>query len=91
MKQVVWVASEGSLAYSWAYRDAEAVPKPRKTRVLAVSASDVRVTRLDEATIRLSPKDGFFASEFHQLMRGPSRPFHAGDVVELSNVTVTVT
>ena len=34
---------------------------------------------------------GFFASEVHQLMRDPSHRSQVGEVVELSDVTVTVT
>jgi hypothetical protein len=87
----VWVASEASLGFNWRERDAAGIPKPGKTRILAVSLGDVSVTRLDEVTLRLRPADGFFASEFHQLTRGPSRPFRGGEHVELSNLTAMVT
>lgn len=65
-------------------------PRPGKARILATSLGDVSVTRLDDVTLRVRPSDGFFASEASQVFRGPSRPFHAGDVVELSNMTARV-
>jgi hypothetical protein len=87
---VVRIASEGSLSFSWWQRDSEGIPNPAKTRVLALSLGDLSVTRLDEVTLRLRPEDGFFPREAHQLLRGPSRPFHQGDVVELSDMKATV-
>ncbi len=89
---VVSVGSEGSIFFAWAYRDAEGIPRPGRTRILATSFGEVSVTRLDDVTLRVRPEGGFLASEMHQLLRNPSsRPFHAGEVVELSNMRATVT
>jgi hypothetical protein len=79
------------LLQSWELRDDNGIPRPGKTRMLAASLGDVSVTRLDEVTLRLRPTDGFFASEANQFLRGPSQPFQHGAVVELSNMTATVT
>ena len=76
---------------TWSMRDAEGIPKPGKTRILAASFGDVSVTRLDPVTLRLRPKDGFFPSDSSKLFRSSSRPYHAGEVVTLSNMTATIT
>jgi hypothetical protein len=88
---VVWTAFEPAVYFSWTKRDADGIPRPGRTRILATSLGDVSVTRLDEVTLRLQPRDGFFASEASKLMRGASRPFLRGDVVTLSNMKATVT
>jgi hypothetical protein len=75
------------LAYRQPHRDAEGAPNPGKARILALSLGYHSVTRRDEVTLRLRPDDGFFPSEAYRLLRGPSRPFHIGEVVELSNMT----
>ena len=87
---VVWTMSEGGTYASWCRRYAEGIPRPGRTRLLAESFADVSVTRLDEVTLRLHIDGGFLDSKMHRLLRGPSRPFHQGDVVELSNMTATV-
>lgn len=87
----VWMAFEPAVYYSWYKRDSEAVPKPGRTRVLATGPGDVSVARLDDVTLRVRPNAGFLGSEASRVYRGPSRPFHAGDVVNLSNMTATVT
>jgi hypothetical protein len=88
---VVWVISEGGLYASWNHRFAEGIPVPGKTRILSTSLSNVSVTRLDEVTLRLRPERGFYDARFQQLIRSLSQPFHNGDVVQLSNMTATVT
>lgn len=89
---VVWSLLEASVYVSWNRRYAEAIPAPRKWRILSSCMGDVSVTRLDEVTLRLCPKNGFLDSAVQQMMRDPaSHPFRKGDVVKLSNMTATVT
>jgi hypothetical protein len=88
---VAWMAFDPAVYFSWTKRDAEGIPRPGKTRILSVSVGDVSVTRPDEVTLRVRPRDGFFAGEVSKVMRDASRPFRAGDVVTLSNMTATVT
>lgn len=87
---VVWTSSEAPLGFSWAQRSAEGAPLPGKTRLLALSNAPVTVRRVDARTLRIHSAAGWFDSAMHQLSRGPSRPFHAGDSVRLSDVTVLV-
>jgi hypothetical protein len=88
---VPWMAFEPAVYFSWYKRDFEGAHKPGKARILASSFGDVLVTRLDDVTLRLRPSDGFVGSEASQVFRGPSRPFHRGDEVLLSNMTASVT
>jgi len=86
----MWVGTEVVLYSSAISREAQAIPRPNRTRTLAMTADDVSVTRVDEVTLRLRSGDGFFAGEARQLLRGPSRPFRQGDVIRLSDMTATV-
>ena len=83
---VVSVASEGSVFFAWASRDAHGIPTPRGTRILSTGLGTTTVTRLDERTLRVEPEGGFLSGEMQQLMRSASRPFHVGDEVELSDM-----
>jgi hypothetical protein len=87
---VPWINLEMPLWLAWSQRDAEGIPKPRKTRVLSVSFGDVFVARPDAVTLVLRPKDGFFAGDSSKVFRSSSRPFHKGDVVKVSDMTATV-
>jgi hypothetical protein len=88
---VVSVASDGHLGYVRTRRDVAGIPFPSKARILVASFGDVSVTRLDDVTLRLRPADGFFANPMHRLYNDPARPLREGDVVELSDMTATVT
>jgi hypothetical protein len=87
---LVWTNMEPAVYYSWSLRDHEGTPRPGRTRILATSAEDVSITRLDEVSLRLQAHDGFFASEVSRVLRGASRPFSKGEVVQLSNMSATV-
>lgn len=87
---VVSAASEGPVYFSWSYRDAERIPKPGRTRLLALSLGALSVTRLDDLTLRVRAEGGLFANEAQQMLRGPSRPFRVGETVVLSNMRATV-
>lgn len=64
--------------------------RPRRMRWLTTGASDVRIERLDEQTLRVSPEIGFLAFPHDQLLRGPGMPFSAGDEVELTGVRIRI-
>ena len=87
---VVSAPSEAGIFFAWSYRDAREIPKPGRTRLLATSLGSVSVTRLDGLTLRIRPDRGFLATEAQRMLRSPSRPFRAGDAVELSNMRATV-
>jgi hypothetical protein len=87
---VVTTASEGPIGVTWWQRDALAIAKPRAARILVATFGETSIQRLDASTLRLHRDLGFFESEMHELARGRSIPFHRGDVVALSDLTVTV-
>jgi hypothetical protein len=59
-------------------------------RVLVTCFAKLRVSRLDATTLRIRPEKGFLDSELLRIVRGPSRPFHRGDEVVLSDLCVRV-
>jgi hypothetical protein len=88
---VVSTETEGPLSFAWSERDALGVPRPRRTRILAVCHGDVVVTRLDDHTLRVQPDQGFLNHVMHQFGRDSTRPFQRGDQITLSNMVATVT
>jgi hypothetical protein len=83
-------AAEMTAFPPWMQRQVSGVPRPRRMRVLATCFSDVRVSRPDARTLRLRPEEGFLDNGLLRMVRGPSRPFHAGDEVVLSDMRVRV-
>lgn len=88
---VVSTITEGGVYASLNRRYAKGIPRPRRSRILALSFDDVSITRLDAQTLRVRPQHGFLDSVVHQLMRDPSRPFRQGEVIELADMSATVT
>jgi len=83
-------AAELTTLPPWMQRQVEGVPRPRAFRLLANSFGALRVTRVDERTLRIRPERGFLDNELLRMVRGVSRPFHAGDEVALSDMRVRV-
>jgi len=73
----------------WMQRQLQEIPRPRSFR-LANSYGTLRVTRVDERTLRIRPQRGFLDNELLRMVRGVSRPFRAGDEVVLSDLRVRV-
>jgi hypothetical protein len=69
---------------------AAGVPHPKHVNWLATASSDVKVTRLDEHTLRIEPERGFLYSAPEQHYRGDTRSLPAGSRVELTVFTATV-
>ena len=53
---IPWLMFEAPLWFTYSMRDAEGIPKPGQTRILAASFGDVSVTRLDTFTCACAPK-----------------------------------
>ena len=83
-------AAEMTTFPPWMQRQLQDVPRPRSFRLLANSFGALRVTRLDERTLRIRPQRGFLDNELLRMVRGVSRPFHTGDEVVLSDMSVRV-
>jgi hypothetical protein len=69
---------------------AAGVKHPEQLNWLATASSDVKVTRLDERTLRIEPERGFLYSAPEQHYRGDTRSLPAGTRVELTLFTATV-
>lgn len=74
----------------WMERQVSGAPLPRRMRLLATCLAQVRVSRPDATTLRVRPDNGFLDNGLLRMIRGPSRPFHAGDEVVLSDMRVRV-
>jgi hypothetical protein len=83
-------AAEMTTFPPWMQRQVSGAPRPRRMRVLATCLADLEVTRVDATTLRVRPRQGFLDHDFLRMVRGLSRPFHAGDEVALSDVSVRV-
>ncbi|HXY40517.1 MAG TPA: hypothetical protein VEQ10_12655, partial [Vicinamibacteria bacterium] len=83
-------AAEMTSFPSWMQRQVTGTPRPRHMRVLATCFADLRVTRVDGATLRVRPERGFLDNETLRMVRGLSRPFHPGDTVVLPGLRVRV-
>lgn len=88
---VVSAPNDGLVSYLPFLRASQRRPAPQKLRLLTTSFAPVLIERLDERTLRLRPGDGFLPDMAHQMLRGPQRPFTAGEVIELQDMTVEVT
>jgi hypothetical protein len=53
-------------------------------------SSAVVVTRVGDRTLRIRPENGYLEHEPERMLRSLSNPFHAGDVVRLPGLTITV-
>jgi hypothetical protein len=64
--------------------------RPKHLRWLATGLSAVKLERLDARTLRISPEGGFLQFEMDRMLRDASDSFHAGDVVALTDLTLTI-
>ena len=83
-------AAEFTTFPPWMQRQVRGVARPRRMRVLATCFARLRVTRVDATTLRVRPEKGFLDNGLLRIVRGPSRPFHPGDEVALSDLRVRV-
>ena len=65
-------------------------PLPRSLRVLATASSALSVQRLDERSLILCPKSGYFSTPLSGFLYNTEHPLKQGDTIELSNVSITV-
>ncbi len=65
-------------------------PLPRSKQVLAPASSALTVQRLDERSLILCPKSGYFTTPLSRLFYNTEHPLARGETIELSNVSITV-
>jgi len=77
--------------YFPSFRAARGATLPAHFRWLATGESELRVARVDEHTLRITPADGFLSSSSQRMFRRADRRFAPGEVVALSDVSFQVT
>jgi hypothetical protein len=65
-------------------------PIPLHTRVLAPAAPSVRIRRLDERTLEVTPGWGYLDLVLDRVFRAERRPLAVGEQIKLTGMTVTV-
>ncbi len=66
-------------------------PVPRHTRALAPGVPSITVTRPDERTLVIRPKNGYLTWIFDRLFRNERHPMVLGQRVALTGLTIEVT
>jgi hypothetical protein len=72
-------------------RVAQGLARPRAVRWLATGASEVRVTRVDAATLIVRPRDGFLSLPSEQMQRDPRNRMPVGHRIVFSDLTIEIT
>jgi hypothetical protein len=84
-------ADPHTLLYAPAIWQAAGLPKPQAWRVLSMAPGPHVVARIADDTLELSPLSSeLLTMNFEVLFRSARAPMHAGDVVRLEGMTVTV-
>ncbi len=68
----------------------QSLPMSRHVRALSATPVPVTLTRLDDNSLRIRYEDGPFIGPLGTLWRGPDRPMHVGQVVEVEGMTAEV-
>jgi hypothetical protein len=76
--------------YFPSFRAARGEALPEHFRWLATGESALKVARVDDHTLRLTPADGFLSSSSQRMFRRADRRFAPGEVVALSDVSFQV-
>jgi hypothetical protein len=68
-------------------------PLPRSTQSLAPASTSLTLRRLDERSLLLIPKSGYFSTQVSRLLSlyCTEHPLKQGDTIELSQVSITIT
>jgi hypothetical protein len=77
-------------AYVQIMRQARHQVRPHRLYWLATGTSPVTLTRVDERTLRVAPRDGFVRHEIDQMLRTPRRPFAVGERIALTGLTIEI-
>ncbi len=72
---------------SWAV---DGQPLPRSTLALAPASTPLTVRRLDERSLILHPKSGYFSTPLSLLFYDMEHPLARGETIELPNVSITI-
>ncbi len=79
------------MAYIPFVRAVNGTPRPVRQRWLATGVSELEVTRVGPQALEVFAAAGFQATLSERMTRGADNPLRTGDVVELSDLTITIT
>ncbi len=85
---VAGVPDSAILSYLPAMRTVEGEPRPDKLYWLSATARPTQIERRGTRVLRVTSEDGFFDPRWES--RSPGHPFHRGDRIVLSEMTVVV-
>jgi hypothetical protein len=88
---VVNAPSPAHAAYMILRRDVGGLSVPRHVRVLATAIPSVRIRRLDDCTLAIRPRDGYFNWALDRVFRSERRELPLGSRVSLTGMTATIT
>jgi hypothetical protein len=77
-------------SYPMIERAALHVPRPHAIHALATATTELKLERVDERTLRVSPRGGFLQNPSSRLSRSEGRPFHAGQEIAQGDMQVRV-
>ncbi len=73
-----------------ATRIIEGEPLPRRTRVLCQGPVPLKISRMDENTLKVVMRGGLFTGMLGRLFRGKDFPMRKGETIRLTGMTVRV-
>jgi len=77
-------------AYPPIERAAQGIPRPQHQHILAIGTTPLELQRIDAHTLQLAPRDGFLLDPVSKLMWSRHRPFHVGEQIVQTDMTVTI-
>jgi hypothetical protein len=78
-------------AYLPVERAARGIPRPRSQVYLATGEADLRLTRVDERSLRVRQRGGFLQNPSSHLFRDPRVAAEVGSVVQLDGLSIELT
>ena len=83
--------SDALAGYIQIMRASRGQPHPAHLVWFATATTEIRVTRTDDRTLRIAPRDGLLRFEIDQMMRDPkARPFASGQTYPAPNITFEI-
>jgi hypothetical protein len=91
-KHVILISTPTTLlaSYVQVMRAARRTPRPSRLRWLTAGSDAVTAYRVSDRALRVRPDGGYFADLPERLYRGPGRPLHRGDAVDLGDMVAEV-
>jgi hypothetical protein len=83
--------SDALAGYMQIMRASRGQPRPAHFVWFVTATTETTIERLDDRTLRISPKDGLLRFEIDQMMRNPAtRPFAKGQTFAAPNIAIEI-